>query len=428
MGPQPPPWSFPELGPSTWLGKLIEALWLVAGAAMLAFTAFLAVLVVAGVLFRLGRSNKRRHAVTVFSLSSMLVIAPAIVIFAYDPFRDADETAPLTSLDTGSLPVNQIYPAVSGLPLRYANGGASGDGLRASKTRALVLYGSAGDEAVRTELSATKLTNLISHFGGWTAHPVGAYRAGDMVAYDAVFYLGTADGTRLPPAFLDDVLRSRRPVVWIRSGIDRLAARDRTRWAHRYGFSPRGLGTGQFTRVRYKGTSLPMDQPREAKLMRVEITDPARAKVLATAVRADGASTPWAVRSANLIYVSEDALPHIADDNDRYLAFADLLFEAMAPPHHTAPPRVGAAGGRGAGHRSRPAPRRGRLPVRPGSAVQHRGLPRLPRPAQRGRARRDDPAVPTPGGGPGTPIRGFARRHVADARIHPPARSVPQPG
>jgi uncharacterized protein YdaL len=69
----------------------------------------------------------------------------------------------------------------------------------------------------------------------------------------------------------------------------------------------------------------------DAGLMRVSIDDPARATVLGTAWTEDGEAFPWAVRSGNLIQVSEDPLPYIAEDNDRYLAFADLLFDVLAP-------------------------------------------------------------------------------------------------
>jgi uncharacterized protein YdaL len=333
----------PDDGGSTLVTTVLQVLWFVAGAAMLVFTAFVAVLIVAGLAFRLNRPNATRHSVAVFSISSILVVVAATVVLVPDSFRGGDGGKPraptrAAPAGDGSQP-DRIYPVVSDLPLQFAKGGASGAGMTAAKIRALVLYGGAPGVVGSTELSATKLVNLISHFGGWTARPVGTYRTGEMAAYDAVFYVDGPAGAAPPPAFLDDVLRSSRPVMWIGGDIRHLSSRGGDRWTRRYGFTPQGPQPGSFARMEYKDTALPMNWIADAGITHVRITDAGRATVLGTAVRTDGGSVPWAVRSANLIHVSEDPLPYIAEDNDRYLAFADLLFEALAPrtaPRHRA--------------------------------------------------------------------------------------------
>ena len=43
-----------------------------------------------------------------------------------------------------------------------------------------------------------------------------------------------------------------------------------------------------------------------------------------------GTSFPWAIRSANLTYVGEIPLSYMTE-TDRYVAFSDLLFAALAP-------------------------------------------------------------------------------------------------
>ena len=58
--------------------------------------------------------------------------------------------------------------------------------------------------------------------------------------------------------------------------------------------------------------------------------DPARARVLGEAVRGDGTTFPWAVRSRNLTYVGEIPFPYTSE-TDRVLVFADLLFDLLAP-------------------------------------------------------------------------------------------------
>ena len=47
-------------------------------------------------------------------------------------------------------------------------------------------------------------------------------------------------------------------------------------------------------------------------------------------MRADGSQLPWAVRANNLTYVGEIPFAYIAAE-DRYLAFCDLLFDALEP-------------------------------------------------------------------------------------------------
>src|SRR5260370_40828825 len=43
-----------------------------------------------------------------------------------------------------------------------------------------------------------------------------------------------------------------------------------------------------------------------------------------------GTSFPWAIRSANLTYVGEVPFSYMSE-SDRYVAFSDLLFPALAP-------------------------------------------------------------------------------------------------
>jgi uncharacterized protein YdaL len=53
-------------------------------------------------------------------------------------------------------------------------------------------------------------------------------------------------------------------------------------------------------------------------------------QVLAEAVRPDGTTFPWALRARNLLYVGDNPFSYVSE-TDRYLAFADLLFDVLAP-------------------------------------------------------------------------------------------------
>lgn len=193
----------------------------------------------------------------------------------------------------------------------------------------LVLYDRTGEWGWLGELYATMTGNLVSHFGDWSAKPVVEYRRGDVEAADAVVYVGSTFGEPLPAAFLDDVLRTQRPVLWVNANIWQLERRAGD-FAARYGFETHEYERGRIPRVSYKGTTLSRWTRRTAGVMRYAALDPSRVRVLAQALPAEGGSFPWAVRSANLTYVGEIPFPYTSE-SDRVLAFSDLLFDVLAP-------------------------------------------------------------------------------------------------
>jgi uncharacterized protein YdaL len=289
---------------------LVQVFWLVAGVGMLVFTIFLAVLVIAGMLFRLGPRTLRHRPAVVFGISTVLVITSTVVLVLPGSFHGAT--------------------AATGVGVRYVDGGASGGGLPDATTRTLVLYDASGADPKIEELHATGLANLASHFGDWTAHPVERYRAGEMAGYDAAFYIGDPGGPALPSAFLADVVRDKQRIIWINGDIEQLQglAADPKRG---YGFTALGRDETELTRLEYKGAVLPMDPASAAGFTRVRVDDPKRVTVLATAWLGDGTSVPWAVRSGKLTYLSENPLRSQSYLEGRNTAFADLLFATLDP-------------------------------------------------------------------------------------------------
>jgi uncharacterized protein YdaL len=88
--------------------------------------------------------------------------------------------------------------------------------------------------------------------------------------------------------------------------------------------------TSAVAEVRYDGQSLTRDTVNGSGIMDQTITDASRVTVLGDAVRPDGTTFPWALRSANLTYLGEIPYAYVTSD-DRYLAFADLLTGVLAP-------------------------------------------------------------------------------------------------
>ncbi|GGJ79881.1 cell wall anchor [Pilimelia anulata] len=218
--------------------------------------------------------------------------------------------------------------AAAATPTAKPRSGAAAPGGGTAKT--LVLYDSTGPFAWLGEVYAIQAANLASHFGAWTAAPVTGYKAGDINAYSAVVYVGSTYDEPLPVAFLDDVNATSKSVTWMYDNIWQLAARD-PQFAAKRGFTYSQFDLAKVARVDYKGKELTRDARNAAGIMDVNISDAAKTKVLAEAVREDGSRFPWAVRSGNLTYLGEIPFSYVTHD-DRYLAYADLLFDTLGAP------------------------------------------------------------------------------------------------
>jgi uncharacterized protein YdaL len=205
--------------------------------------------------------------------------------------------------------------------------GAGAPGAGSGKT--LVVYDNTGPWGWLGETYAIETVNLVSHFGSWTTHPVSQYTAGELSRYTSVIYLGSTYDEPVPVAFLDDVTSTRIPVMWMYDNIWQLTARD-PNFATTRGFTWKQFDTSAVSRVDYKGTSLTRDTLNQGGVMDDVIYDATKASAVGTAVRADGTTFPWAVRSGNFTYVGEIPFSYVSHD-DRYIAFSDMLFDVLAP-------------------------------------------------------------------------------------------------
>jgi uncharacterized protein YdaL len=194
---------------------------------------------------------------------------------------------------------------------------------------ALVLYDTSGPSGYLGELYAVQVVNLLGHFGTATAMPATKYARGDIGRHTATVYIGSTYNEPLPPALLDDVNAAVRPVLWLNDNIWQLTARD-PKFVDRNGWRWRGFDLATVTTVLYKGASLTRQPQNTAGIMGYTVVDPKKVQVLAQAVRSDGSTFPWAVRSGSLTYVGELPFPFVTE-GDRYLAFCDLLFDALDP-------------------------------------------------------------------------------------------------
>ena len=196
-----------------------------------------------------------------------------------------------------------------------------------SAPRTLVLYATSGPWGRWGEIYATFVANLSGHFGGFDAEPVAAYRAGQIDDHAATVYVGSSYGEPLPEAFVRDARADQHPFMWIGYGVEALTGPG----GARYGFSAGAEDVADpVIGVDYKGERFSRRTKDNGGLVAVSVSSPDRVQVLATAVKADGKTAPWAVRSGNLFYLAENPFPFMGE-GDRYLVFADLMFDLLDP-------------------------------------------------------------------------------------------------
>ena len=241
-------------------------------------------------------------------------------------------------------------------------------------TRALILYdvsGKPGDGSAASRHADREPRGALRPLDGQAGRRLRARRAR---AVHGAVYVGSSYGERLPA----DASR-RRP-----------ADEPARRLGQRQHPAARGAGAGLRRSLRMAASSArPLRRRRGALQGEIAHTlgpagrdhaharlDRSRSRVSRDAVRSDGSTFPWALRSQNLTYVGE--LPFVyTSETDRYLVFADLLFDALAPrtpERHRALLRLEDINPRTV---RRPCADR-ELPAREGNPVRVRSQPLLP--------------------------------------------------
>ncbi len=199
-----------------------------------------------------------------------------------------------------------------------------------------MLYDTSGTdrEVGDAESHAIVSGNLATHFGQVTAVPMADYAAEMMQGYDAAVYLGSSDAEDIPRSFYDDMIAGTTPVLWAGTNIDDFDGYDESlaaRFEQNYGWdaaTPTYSGDSPITGVAYNGHELTRNAEQAGEIAVPTITDDQRVTVLATTTETP--QRPWAIRSGNLTYIGEVPLNYI-DESDRYLAFADMFYDLLAP-------------------------------------------------------------------------------------------------
>ncbi|MGI5244027.1 DUF2334 domain-containing protein [Dactylosporangium sp. CA-139066] len=187
----------------------------------------------------------------------------------------------------------------------------------------LVLYDTTGQYGSLGELYAVQAGNLASHFGAWESAPVTKYTPGSAQKHLLTIYIGSTYDEPLPQSFLADAAAG-APVLWLGGNVWQLI-----RKYPQIGFSTATIDDAVPTEIRYRGTALTRNAAAGGTV-HIEAAQGVYSKTLAEAVRPDGTTVPWALRVGALTYITEVPFTYAGFD-DRYLAFADLLYDLLAP-------------------------------------------------------------------------------------------------
>jgi uncharacterized protein YdaL len=221
----------------------------------------------------------------------------------------------------------------------------------ADKLRVCLYFDGAENEAGFTmgERSAVMVGNLLGHFREvqLASAPSARYTAGSLARCDRLMYLGAYFDAKLPDAFLADIAAFQGPVLWMNYNIWQLARhvgaeRFREQWGFDYERVEPAPPTGDavpafFSEFRYKGASFrkPIERNAEGTIIwqpELVIVRNTSAQVLADARHTGtGQRAPYVLRKGDLFYVADNPVS-VIDERDRYLIFADLLFDFLKLP------------------------------------------------------------------------------------------------
>lgn len=195
----------------------------------------------------------------------------------------------------------------------------------------LILYDAVGDTNWVGYLNSVFLGNLIGHFDtDYTIEPIEQYKKGELNQYDTTFYMGSYYNNVLPKTFIDDAINTTRTLVWFRYNFAQFEQAI-PNFSTLYGFRVQNIDSSGYDTIIYKKTQLSKSL-LDPYLGLIKIDNPLQATASALALQTrTGNTTPYIVHSHHLWYVADIPFTYLSE-NDRYLAFADLLYDMLAVP------------------------------------------------------------------------------------------------
>ncbi len=227
-------------------------------------------------------------------------------------------TGIMKKLVTGLLLLVISFFAWSGIALGYEN-------------KALILVDELPAAGSPDPGSQDVLANLLGHFDlPYEIRVVNDYTQGDVDRYRVTFYVGDTYDHALPLVFLNDVMETNSPVVWINYNLWMLAWSDyQQQFEARFGFSFTGASaSAAYNKVSFNGRTLSRSQ---SDFEKIAILDAAKAQV-SSRITNGTASFPHITRSGNFWFVADDPMSQ-NEEGSAYLAFSEELHDMVGIQH-----------------------------------------------------------------------------------------------
>ncbi len=244
-----------------------------------------------------------------------------------------------------------------------------------TSNKVLILYDTAGAYGHVGKSNAIFLENLLGHFNvDVVSKPATTYVKNEMSDKRAVFYIGSSYGALNSYAegsaertsyenFYADVATKDRTIVWMNYNLDDLENYweennlGNTTFVDKFGIAFNTISQAKYNRVKYKNTELfkgviPFATPGSdvslcenegsnryacsLELNLIDIFDSNKATIFATSYSTiAGTNTPispYITRGGKFWFVGDVPFSYMSEE-DRYLAFSDVLHDMLGMPH-----------------------------------------------------------------------------------------------
>lgn len=201
----------------------------------------------------------------------------------------------------------------------------------------LLLYDAPKKSTGVGEIYAIQMANLLHHFPVEVRMvKIEQYRRKMINRYDVTCYIGAIYQQSLPSSFLNDVMATDKPILWVNQNIWHLDWKGKKTtkslsFTDKFGLKYLGHDGSKFRQVLYKEVLLDKSTA-DPQLQLISITDKKRVSVAATIIDDEGHSLPYIMRSGNFWYVADNPFINVGF-SDRYLAFADILHPVLEYEH-----------------------------------------------------------------------------------------------
>lgn len=175
-----------------------------------------------------------------------------------------------------------------------------------------------------------QLGELMGHFHTKTTiKGVNQYVKNEIQNYDFTFYIGYKLKNSVPKLFLNDAVSTTKPLIWLNTGIIEFSKSYDLKKL--YGFTVASYDTVSGYDMVKSGNKIFTKGDNHTSV--IQITDKKSVQVLAYAYSSKKKKeTPYIIKTKNFMLVGDSPFSY-ADENDRYLLFADMLHDILGEQH-----------------------------------------------------------------------------------------------